>query len=112
MLVLVTGATGRIGHQITRALVAAGHTVRALAGPDHPLAGRIAGPNVEFAPGRLLDVEAINAAAKGVDAVFHLAAGLGSRGHNEEEIFELGLRGTFNMLRAVRDFAPNCQRFL
>jgi UDP-glucose 4-epimerase len=112
MLILVTGATGRIGHQITRALVKRGHHVRALAGEDHPRAGLIAGPQVEFCPGRILDVEAVNAAARGVDAVFHLAAGLGSRGNTEEEIFDMGLRGTFNLLRAVRDYAPNLQRFL
>ncbi|MAG35924.1 MAG: hypothetical protein CL878_06740, partial [Dehalococcoidia bacterium] len=34
MLVLVTGATGRIGSHLTRALVRAGHTVRALV--EHP----------------------------------------------------------------------------
>jgi len=112
MLVLVTGATGRIGHQITRALVAGGHTVRAFAGADHPRAGLIAGPHVEFAPGRLEDVEAINAAVRGVDAIYHLAAGLGSRGHTEEQIVDFNVRGTFNMLKAVRDHAPKLRQFL
>ena len=111
MHILVTGATGRIGARLTHALVREGHTVRALASADHPRAHLIAGPQVEFAPGRLEDAEAIYAAVKGVDAVYHLAAGLGSRGANEEQIFDLGLRGTFNMLRAVRDVAPNCRRF-
>jgi UDP-glucose 4-epimerase len=112
MFVLVTGATGRIGSRITQALVRQGHRVRAFAGADHPRAGLIAGPQVEFAPGRLEDVEAVNAACRGVDAVYHLAAGLGSRGHTEEQIFEFNLRGTFNMLRAVRDYAPGCTRFV
>jgi len=111
MLILVTGATGRIGARLTQALVREGHTVRAFAAPDHPRAHLIAGPNVEFAPGRLENVESVYAAAKRVDAVYHLAAGLSSRGASEEQIFDLGLRGTFNILRAVRDVAPNCRRF-
>jgi nucleoside-diphosphate-sugar epimerase len=111
MRILVTGASGRIGARLTQALVRDGHTVRVLASADHPRAHLIAGPQVEFSAGRLEDVEAVNAAVKGVDAVYHLAAGLGSRGANEEQIFDLGLRGTFNVLRAVRDLAPGCRRF-
>ena len=38
MLVLVTGATGRIGSHLTRVLVRAGHTVRALVVPGDPRA--------------------------------------------------------------------------
>ena len=111
MRILVTGATGRIGARLTQALVREGHTVRVLASADHPRAHLIAGPQVEFSPGRLEDVKAVYAAAKGVDAVYHLAAGLGSRGASEEQIFDLGLRGTFNILLAVRDVAPGCRRF-
>ena len=112
MLILVTGATGRIGHQLTRALVRAGHTVRAFAGADHPRAGLIAGAGVEFFAGRLEDSDAVNRAVKGVDAIFHLAAGLGSRGHTEEQIVDYNLRGTFNMLKAARDNAPGLRQFL
>ena len=111
MRILVTGATGRIGVRLTQALVREGHTVRAFAAPDHPRAHLIAGPKVEFSLGRLENVESVYVAVKDVDAVYHLAAGLGSRGASEEQIFDLGLRGTFNMLRAVRDVAPGCRRF-
>lgn len=67
---------------------------------------------MEFSARRLEDIEAPNAAAKGVDAVFRLAAGLGSRDHNEEQIFNLGMGATFRLLLAVRVGVPKCQRFL
>ena len=35
----------------------------------------------------------------------------GPRGASEEQIFDLGLRGTFNVLRAVRDVAPGLPAF-
>ena len=73
MLVLVTGATGRIGAHVTRALVEEGHSVRALAQPDHPRAPVIAGPQVEFFAGRLENPGALSVACRDVDAVFCIA---------------------------------------
>ncbi len=112
MLVLVTGATGRIGAHLTRALIRAGHTVRAFALPGDPRASSIAGPHVEFVYGRLEDVEAVTVAARGVEAVYHLAGALTSRGNTDEEFFEFNLRGTFNLLMAVRFHAPRIRRFV
>lgn len=111
MLVLVTGATGRIGAHLTRALVQAGHTVRALALPDDPRASLIQGPNVEFIYGRLQDAAILNQAARDVDAVYHLAGALTSRGNTDEEFFEFNLRGTYDLLQAVRKHAPRVRRF-
>src|SRR5437870_274822 len=110
MLVLVTGATGRIGAHLTHALVHAGHTVRAFALPNDPRASLIQGPNVEFVYGRLGDVAILQQAARDVDAVYHLAGALTSRGNTDEEFFEFNLRGTYNLLMAVRQHAPSCQR--
>ena len=112
MHILVTGATGRIGSHLTKALIREGHTVRALALPDDPRAEVIAGPAVEIVYGRLEDAGAINAAVPGVDAVFHLAAALTSRENTDEEFFEFNLLGTFNLLMAIRAQAPQVQRVL
>ena len=108
---LVTGAAGRIGAHLTRALVGAGHRVRGFVLPNDPRARFIAGPNVELVEGRLEDRAAVERAATGVEAVYHLGAALTSRGNTDDEFFEFNLRGTYNLLTAVRAYAPGCQRF-
>ena len=112
MLALVTGAAGRIGSHLTRALVREGHTVRAFVLPGDPRAAAIAIPSVELYPGRLEDVAALTAAARGVEAVFHLGGALTSRGNSDEDFFTLNLRGTFDLLMAVRAHAPNLRHFV
>ena len=112
MLILVTGATGRIGSHLTRALVRAGHTVRALVVPGDPRAAALDGLGVEQVVGRLESRDAVTAAARGVAAVYHLGGALTSRGNTDEEFFEYNVRGTFNLLMAVRDQAPRLRRFV
>src|SRR5438067_1813157 len=111
MLVLVTGATGRIGAHLTRALAREGHAVRALALPGDPRAPLISGPNVELVYGQLADTATLAEAARAVDAVYHLAGALTSRGNTDDEFFEFNLRGTYNLLMAVRAHAPRIRRF-
>jgi nucleoside-diphosphate-sugar epimerase len=111
VLVLVTGAAGRIGAHLTRALIREGHRVRALVLPNDPRTLLIASPNVEVVEGRLEDRAVVERAATRVDAVYHLGAALTSRGNTDEEFFEFNLRGTFNLLMAVRQYAPECQHF-
>jgi UDP-glucose 4-epimerase len=110
VLVLVTGAAGRIGAHLTRALVRRDHRVRAFVLPNDPRTALIAGANVEVIEGRLEDRAVVEHAATDVDAVYHLGAALTSRGNTDEEFFEYNLRGTFNLLMAVRQHAPSCQR--
>ena len=111
MLILVTGAAGRIGSHLTRALIREGHKVRAFVLPGDPRVAGIAGPQVELCYGRLEDADAVAEAARGVDAVYHLGGALTSRGNTDKEFFEFNLRGTFNLLMAVRAHAPEIQRF-
>lgn len=112
MLILITGAAGRIGAHLTRALVRAGQRVRAFVLPEDPRAGLIAGAGVELFPGRLEDSAALTAAAHGVEAVFHLGGALTSRGNTDEEFFALNLRSTFDLLMAVRAHAPDLRHFV
>ena len=102
MRVLVTGATGRIGRHLVDALAEAGHAVRALVLPRDEAAADLA-PDVEIVFGRLEEPASLGPAVDGMDAVFHLAGALTSRGCREEEFVRVNVQGTFHLLKAVRD---------
>jgi len=70
---LVTGATGFTGGHLARALAAAGHSVRALV-RDRNAARDLEAAGVELASGDIRDRAAVEAAAAGVDVVYHIAA--------------------------------------
>ena len=111
MRVLATGATGRIGQHLVRALTDAGHAVRALVVPhDNRAADLPSGVDVVF--GRLEEPASLGAAVDGVDAVFHLAGALTSRGCREEEFVRVNVQGTFHLLKAVRDRVPELAHFV
>ena len=73
MLALVTGATGMLGGEVVDALLAQGHSVRALTRPSSntlPLQAK----QVEIVTADAADQDALATAVAGVDIVFHIAA--------------------------------------
>lgn len=111
MKILVTGATGRIGHCLVERLVKRGDQVRAFVVPGDPLKGRIEQPGVEIVEGLLTDRASLLPAVEGVDAVFHLGALL-PQGRTADELFETNVRGTFNLLEALLPHADRIKRFV
>jgi uncharacterized protein YbjT (DUF2867 family) len=71
-MILVTGATGKIGSQVVKQLAEAGVPVRALV-RDPQKAGDLAGPNVELVQGDLMDPASLDRAMQGVDKLFLLS---------------------------------------
>lgn len=72
MKVFLTGATGAHGASTVRALLAAGHDVRAVARDDDK-AGRIRQAGAEPVRADLFDADAVRSATAGCDAIAHLA---------------------------------------
>lgn len=73
MTVLITGATGLVGNNVARHLLAAGQAVRVLV--REPCDPRpLAGLDVERVVGDVRDAEAVRSACQGVAAVVHAAA--------------------------------------
>lgn len=73
-LALVTGATGLLGNNLVRELLAQGFRVRALVRSAAKAERQFAGLPVEFVIGDILAVDAFAPMLAGVDVVFHTAA--------------------------------------
>jgi dihydroflavonol-4-reductase len=82
--VLVTGASGFVGSAVARKLLERGFAVRALVRPTSPRF-HLAGLDIAFAEGDLLDAATVRPAMAGVRHVFHVAADyrLWARDRNE-----------------------------
>ena len=72
--VLITGATGTLGHRVVGEAIEAGHNVRALSRKSH-----VGYTGVHWAQGDLLSGDGIDAALDGIDTVIHCAT-QGTRG--------------------------------
>jgi nucleoside-diphosphate-sugar epimerase len=112
MLVLVTGAGGRIGSHLSRLLLSQGHEVRAFGLADDPRLLALAEDGAKVFGGDLEQPETVEAAAAGVDAVCHLAAALTTHDVSDDRFIDVNLRGTFNLLEAVRKHAPDVGRVI
>ena len=101
-LALVTGATGKVGGAVARALVARGDRVRALV-RDPEKAARLLPAEVELVHGDVTDPESVSAAAAGCDLAFN-AMGLPEQWLADESMFErVNARGTETVVRAAAE---------
>lgn len=108
---LVTGADGFIGSHLTEELVKSGFGVRAFVlynsfntwGWLDTLPKEIM-DHVEIFQGDIRDPHGVEEAAKGVDAVFHLAAliAIPFSYHSPDSYIDTNIKGTLNVLQAAR----------
>jgi dihydroflavonol-4-reductase len=102
MRALVTGANGKVGNAVTRALAARGDDVRALV-RDPERARRWVPDGVEMVKGDVTVPASLSPAIEGCEVVFN-AMGLPEQWLADESMFErVNARGTENVVRAARD---------
>ena len=97
MKLLITGATGYIGHPLALKLAEQGHQVqilvRNLKSKNIP-----AHPNIRLFEGDITDPQSIAPAIKGCKHVFHVAAYARLASKNPNLFYQINVKGTENML--------------
>src|SRR5688500_3226342 len=101
MTVLVLGATGFLGSNLVRALLAKGDQVRGLVRPGNP-AHTLRDLDIERINGDLNIVESLRRACEGVRIVYHCAAYYHPHTVPVSVATEQALKETGNVLDAVR----------
>ena len=98
-MILVTGGSGFLGGAVVRRLVARGEAVRSLQRQDSPALREL---GVDLVRADLADRDAVLRAAKGCDAVIHIAAKTGVWGPSAD-YYRANVLGTCNILDACRE---------
>lgn len=104
MTTLVTGATGHIGANLVRALLARGTKVRALVHQTDSgqIPAALAGlSEVELCPGDVRDLDRVKAAMAGVTNVYHLAGRISVFGDPDGSVVGVNVEGTQNVVSAA-----------
>src|SRR5262250_611501 len=99
MDVLVTGATGFVGANVARLLIAEGQRVRVLARPASSLKA-LDGCAVDVVRGDILDAASVAEAIRGCAQVFHVAADYRLWAKDPAEIYRNNVDGTRVVLEA------------
>lgn len=97
MTVLVTGATGHLGNNVVRALLARGRKVRALVRSE---SASLDGLDVEKRSGDILDRPSLERAFEGVEAVYHFAGAVSLVPSEGSRVLRTNTLGTRNVVDA------------
>ena len=99
MTVVVTGASGHLGMNLVRALVAEKRPVRALVHVNHKT---LEGLGAETVQGNVSDVESLTRAFEGADVVYHLAGIISLLKNDWLQVEKVNVSGTRNVIEACR----------
>ncbi len=98
MKVAVTGASGHIGNCLVRELIKKQAVVKALV---HDFENDLGKMDIELVRGNVLDSGSLKNLCKDVDVVYHLAAQISLNNRHRNEVFEVNVAGTKNMIEAA-----------
>jgi len=99
--VLITGSTGFIGNHVTRLCLEKGDRVRVMVMPGEDRSP-LAGMDVEFVEGNLLDAESLTRAVQGMDQLYHLAALFAIWTKDPDLHYKVNVDGARAMMQAAR----------
>jgi len=109
--ILVTGATGFVGAQIVRQLIAKGKKVRILIRKNSNLRYlKDVEDQVELVIGDLLDVPSLEEAFQNVTQVYHAAAMISFDPKKKYTMFKINIEGTANMVNVA--LSSKVEKFL
>lgn len=112
MKILITGISGRIGANLAKTLVKAGHEVRGLVWANDRRLDKLAALDVELVEGTIENPTDVEKAAAGVEVICHLAGAFQGGGpFTDQQYFEINVCGTFNILQAARQLGDRLQHF-
>jgi dihydroflavonol-4-reductase len=98
-LIVVTGASGHIGANLVRELLARGETVRTVQRDDNPES--LVGLDVERVKADVRDFDSMRKAFEGADILYHLAALISIVGPMGGLVREINVEGAANVARAA-----------
>ena len=97
MKILVTGATGFLGHHLTKRLIRDGYEVRILK-EKNTSSDLIGDLKLEIIEGDIRDLETVKKAVSGCDIVFHLAGLISYWNGLDSLLYEINVIGTENIV--------------
>ena len=104
-MILVTGASGIVGHFVVKDLVSAGHKIRAIKRANSNIESLAPWNNsIEWVEADLLDLTALEKAFIGVERIIHCAALVSFHKEDKAEMMNVNVNGTANMVNLALEY--------
>ncbi|MEN8247787.1 MAG: SDR family NAD(P)-dependent oxidoreductase [Bacteroidota bacterium] len=104
-MILVTGASGIVGHSVAETLVNSGHKVRALKRKNSNIS-RLSHiqDKIEWFESDVLDIASLSKAFDGIERVVHCAALVSFHKEDKDKMMQINVEGTSNMLNLALEY--------